>query len=243
MANDEALSSPDTLHEKIMREMSQDEFTKEYLTSKESAWEAVGVTTLEGIDREVRRRGLRDHLLNQIGEVTLPHERWLNQRLREATESMRSRSTTSTSESENSEPSLEETKKELAVAWGELRETLAPLRPLWDLVSGAGTSMEDAAAAELARLAADRSGTDQPSSETSSGAPISADANYGIVAYQRLPLQGKRDAFAPGDGFLYVRNDVLKEWVRRLTAGRCCPLQRKGQPGHSSDCWLRDAVR
>lgn len=224
-----------------LRDLTQEQFRKLYLQTTESEWEETSTERLAECSREVERRGLKQNLLDQIGELTLPHERWLQKKVLEATESIRSSSTTSTSENA-ADLSSEEMRQEIDSAWADLKETLRPLKPLWDLVSQQGTSMEDVAAS-LAPPVADHNETAQPSSEASSGARTSADANYGIVAYQRLPLQGKRDAFAPGDGFLYVRNDVLKEWVRRLTAGRCCPLQRKGVVGHSSDCWLRDAVR
>jgi hypothetical protein len=55
--------------------------------------------------------------------------------------------------------------------------------------------------------------------------------------YRRLPLAAKRDAFIH-DGFLYVRQSTLKEWVANLTHGKCCLPQRDGMAYHATECWV-----
>lgn len=89
---------------------------------------------------------------------------------------------------------------------------------------------EDAAVAEPVRT------NDLPSSEESFGALTPAASGYGIAVYVRLPLSAKRDAFV-ADGFLYVREGVLADWVNHFKVGECCPARRNGN-GHNSDCWL-----
>lgn len=81
-----------------------------------------------------------------------------------------------------------------------------------------------------------------PSSGENSGAQNAAESGYGMVAYQRLPLAGKRDAFV-ADGFLYVRNDKLKEWLNHLRPGKCCPPSIASMGYHAKDCWIGNAVR
>jgi hypothetical protein len=112
-------------------------------------------------------------------------------------------------------------------------------QPLPEASTGSGGTLS---AEEIVPGVGPVNSTDQPSSETNPGAPTTAANGYDVVAYRRLPLEAKRDAFV-FEGFLYVRTAVLKNWVAKLTAGKCCPPQRTGNAYHSSDCWLRDAVR
>jgi hypothetical protein len=173
-----------------LRNLSQTEFFTRYLQLKESDWQAMPRMEIEAWRAEVNRRGLGQSLMDQIGEVTLPSSRWLEQRSRPG------------------EPC------EASTANGGLSITPEAVQ----------------AAEQLSRLAL-------RSTEESSGAPTDAGSGYEIVAYRRLPLRAKRDAFI-AEGFLYVRNDVLKEWVSHFILGKCCHSQRSGFSYHSTGCWI-----
>jgi hypothetical protein len=69
-----------------LKNMTQEQFVQEYLTAKEEQWSALVIPMLEAIDQEVRRRGLRQNLSDQVGELVLPHERWMIQRMSETAE-------------------------------------------------------------------------------------------------------------------------------------------------------------
>lgn len=82
--------------------------------------------------------------------------------------------------------------------------------------------------------------TDPQSFGMNSGVPMPAASGLQTEVYLRLPLSAKRDAFV-SDGFLFVRDSVLKSWMRHFTAGSCCTQQRSGLSGHSSSCWIYSA--
>lgn len=242
----------------ILREMTQDAFRAAYLANTEHHWRTMPMENLAAWIDEVERRGLAHSLADQIGEIALPTDRWMKQRSSGNSEAPSSDTSTSpdTSETITLSSGQTMTREEALAAWENAKRQLAPVmrllgispkprtqsdfvltameQSLPEASTGSGeTSIgeESAVAAALAKP------TDQPSSEERPGVRTSAGNGYGMVAYQRLPLAGKRDAFI-AEGFLYVRNDKLKEWFGHLRAGRCCPAAQEGAGHHSSDCWI-----
>lgn len=241
------------------KDLTTNQFVRRYNTVKESQWSEMGLETLERWEAEVQRRGheVKDQLLEAIGEVTLPHERHLIALLRTPT-SDQSTSETSVTLPDGQQMTFEEAK----AAWENAKKQLLPVMRLlgiaprvlnqdaYVLIPGTEESLpkastasgETSTASGIAPDAGLPRTTDQQSFGASAGAATYAGNGYGMVAYQRLPLSGKRDAFL-AEGFLYVRNDVLKAWFNHLRAGRCCQPQTEGAGYHASDCWIANAVR
>jgi hypothetical protein len=251
------------------RAMSDEEFKKVYLNVSEKRWQEMPITHLIHFSQEAERRGLGQDLRETLGELTLPHERWAKQRLEKARPALQSlRSVGVAMGLIDSEEDVEDRKMLTRLAndprfpglTPDMVDTVMALRPdqRATFISGhresqnteTGQPLPEASTGSGGTLSAEEIvpgvgpdlPTAQPSSETKPGAATTAESGFDVVAYRRLPLVAKRDAFI-SEGFLYVRTAVLKSWVQQLTAGKCCPPQRTGNAHHSSDCWLRDAVR
>jgi len=244
-----------------LRDMSQAQFQTAYLKVTEKEWGEMSGSRLRVWQAEVERRGLGRSLEDTIGEIQLPSSRWLEQRLKQTP----SPSTTTTSETESESPGPVNprtgqpyTREEAREAWENAKRQLLPVARLlgivkqdmtqsdFVLIPGTEDSLPEASTGSGGTLTASEivpgvgpvNETALPSSEASGGTPTTAASGYGMVAYQRLPLSAKRDAFI-AEGFLYVRGEVLKGWMRHLMAGRCCPAAEMGAGHHSSDCWVR----
>lgn len=191
--------------------MDPDAFLAAYLAVKESQWNEMSRGVLRAWNDELVVRRLVSEAEEAIGEVVTPSARHLTQRYGVRVSS--------------SQPTTD----------GSGRSTDGPL-PL--VSTGSGEPLNEAERVELAEL---RRRIAPPSTGESSGVRNGAESGYEIVAYRRLPLAGKRDAFI-AEGFLYVRNSVLRKWFEHMCLGKCCPAQVDGQAHHSTGCWL-DAVR
>lgn len=249
------------------KDLTPNQFMRRYNTVKQSQWTEMGIETLQRWDDEVRRRGpeVREQLLEAIGEMHLPHELLLVAKMREAQASPPHTSDPSTSETSVTLPDGQTmTLEQAREKWEHAKAQLLPVMRLLGMVGkepstnqsdyvlipgtadslpkASTTSGETSTASETAPDVGLPKTTGQPSSEASAGAATYVGSGYGMVAYQRLPLSGKRDAFL-AEGFLYVRNDVLKAWFGHLRAGRCCQPQSEGAGYHASDCWIANAVR
>ena len=250
------------------RAMSNAEFQTAYLKTTEHQWRTMPIQHLACLAEEVERRGLAHSLGETLGELTLPHERWAKQRVdqvRPALQSLRSvgEAMGLIAPKEDQEDRLALTRlandprHQLTEDQVETVMTLTheqrvmfingclaslPTETGQSLPEASMASGETSSASENAPGVGPVNATDQPSIGASVGAPIAAESGFDVVAYRRLPLVAKRDAFLD-NGFLYVRTAVLRDWVARLTQGKCCRPQRENLGHHSSDCWLRDAVR
>src|ERR1700754_1921898 len=237
------------------RDLTKNQFVRRYLTVKEDRWAQMGPEVLGLWEAEVQRHGPegRKRLLEAIGELKLPHERHLQTSLRV---------------SEETPPAVilgagqTVTPKQAREMWEYAMRELLPVAKLLGLVPKERTqeefvlipgtvdslpkastdSGETSTASAIVPGAVGPKATGQPSLGASLGAATSVANGYAMVAYQRLPLAGKRDAFI-ADGFLYVRNETLREWFGHLKAGRCCKPQTQGEEYHASDCWIGNAVR
>jgi hypothetical protein len=251
------------------RAMSDEEFRKVYLAITEATWRTMPVQHLAFLAEEVERRGLAHNLGETLGELTLPHERWAKQRVesvRPALQSLRSvgeamgllpnaqdqedrlyltrlandpRFPAMSASMIDTVMSLPPEKRAMFINGYRELQTTETDQSLPEASTESGETSNDEVTAPVVVL---DSQIGQPSSGTSRGAPITAESGFDVVAYRRLPLVAKRDAFID-NGFLYVRSAVLKSWIQHLTQGKCCRPQREALGHHASDCWIRDAVR
>lgn len=194
-----------------LKAMTPQQFLAEYLALREEQWNCMSRGLLRAWNDQLVFNGMVTQVEDAIGEVVTPSARHLTQRY--GVRASSSQPTTDGSEKLTAEP--------LPSASTDAGEPSN--EPVRAAVVGPG------------RVIA------QPSIGVSSGAPRDVESGYEIVAYRRLPLPGKRDAFV-AEGFLYVRNKTLRDWFEHLCLGKCCPAQRDGAAHHSTGCWL-DAVR
>lgn len=251
------------------RAMSNAQFQTAYLKVTEREWREMPIQHLTCLGEEVERRDLAASLCEKIGELRLPHERWARQRVEEARPALNAikavgralnvvlaspedhedRAVLTRLANDPRHPmtldlvdfmmSLTHEQRVTYINGSRESQTTETAQSLPEASTASGETSNGEATALAAALAKP---TDQPSTGTSLGAPTTVESGFDVVAYRRLPLVAKRDAFLD-NGFLYVRTAVLNSWVRHLTQGKCCQAQRSGGPGHASDCWLRDAVR
>lgn len=226
-----------------LRGMGSGSFLAAYLGTTEKEWEEMPRGFLQAWNDELVFRGLSGEALEAIGELTTPTKRWLDHHYHNTM--MKDPRSRQYKGLDNVSPTAETGSVSLMTVTPSptlLSQPTVALEPSTDspLPSTTETSGDSFSATEVVPGVGPDNRIVPPSSEESSGAPIGAANGFEMVAYQRLPLAGKRDAFL-ADGFLYVRQETLVGWLRRLQAGRCCPLARKGQ-GHSSDCWLGRAL-
>lgn len=227
-----------------LRVLTAQDFLDRYLSLKEVNWVEMTRGVTQAWEDELVFRGLSGKVLEATGEMVTPGKRYLTMHYHQTLQSdPRSRQYKGLA---NVLPTAETGSVSLTTATPSLKspseKTAVASEPSMDnpLLSATIASGDSFSATEVVPGVGPDNRIVPPSSEESSGAPIGAANGFEMVAYQRLPLAGKRDAFL-ADGFLYVRQETLVGWLRRLQAGRCCPLARKGQ-GHSSDCWLGRAL-
>lgn len=263
-----------------LRDLTINQFIRRYNTVKEHQWAEMGIDTLEQWEAEVKRRGheVKNQLLEAIGEVTLPHERWLIAKLQEREVARRqweaakrqvqplvdlARKLGLMSSEEDTEDrrmftrlandprhpmtlemvdvmmSLPHAARVTFINGVHESQTTETAQSLPEASMGSG---ETSTGKDRAPGVVVNNSIAQQSIGVNAGAPTTAESGFDVVAYRRLPLVAKRDAFID-NGFLYVRSAVLKSWLQHLTQGRCCRPQRENLGHHASDCWIRDAVR
>lgn len=253
-----------------LRVKSDEQFQTWYLKTTEKEWSEMTATHLAEVDKEVARRGLTDGLEDEIGEVMLPHVRYAKhqfQAMRPALNAIKmlgeiTMETLASPEDHQDRlmltrlandprhPLTPDQVETVMALTHEQRVTYINGDPASSPVPTPEDSLPEAStgstgtlnAQETAPGAGSANVTARPSIGASAGVPTGAESGFDVVAYRRLPLQAKRDAFID-NGFLYVRTAVLRSWMAHLTQGKCCRPQREDLGHHASDCWLRDAVR
>lgn len=229
-----------------LQAMSEEAFKATYLGIKEAGWAEMTRGQLHHWMAEVHHRGLATELEDAVGEIRLAPTRHLVMRQVELSDdevAIPSPSTTTTSMSADEATSRAAFPQQWAALDARHTEKKdgGPAERPTSKSEDTTTTGDSSTGPDHALVVGPGQVTALPSTEASSGALNGAESGYEIVAYRRLPLAGRRDAFI-AEGFLYVRNKTLKQWFEHLCLGKCCPAQRDGMAYHSTGCWL-DAVR